>query len=565
MPGRVTSWVLASVSVVVIAASFWLAVQPGAAEAQTGFVQWINDPPQPLGAVLAVTNRLFRPLPLTVVALVLFGWVMFTARGRVQVGGSQGDRHQRRALGVDLPDSQAGRRPKQTDRVDPRVGRPRLPERPERERLSVGPHERRRRPRHRAVAVADLAATSRRCRGRRSRGAQPDVHRRALAHRRGRRGRHRVVVGIRVLAGWRRDGPFAAAATRRRWLLGDRQTTSCYLDQAPGVLRRVTCAVLDRSVRPPRPWCGRLSTRRPPPRGHRPGSARRCRPARTRRPSRRRERVAQAGEDVPDRDREGGRRGRVTRGERGGPRHRHPSALGHTEQLPVGARALTGELHRLVHQERRYGDGCEAGRRCPTPPAAADGCHRPPPWRAMAWRSWRTRTRGAAGRPATVSRCRSRARYAARSSRPSRRNWVAAHPGHRCDGCEVSIRSATRSSTGRESLGSVVMAWAAAAAYGSTPRRQMPHGRWSRGRGSARCSKSAHGARSSPVLGPSAGSPAGGAVSSKVRLAVAAPGFAASNPTVKGYRPVLFAPWTGTVWRRSSASFASRWRWSPVP
>ena len=84
MPGRVTSWVLASVSVVVIAASFWLAVQPGAAEAQTDFVQWINDPPQPLGAVLAVTNRLFRPLPLTVVALVLFGWVMFTARGRVR-------------------------------------------------------------------------------------------------------------------------------------------------------------------------------------------------------------------------------------------------------------------------------------------------------------------------------------------------------------------------------------------------------------------------------------------------------------------------------------------------
>ena len=64
-----------------IAATWWLALQPGAAEAQTGFVTWINDPPQPLGAVLAATNLLFRPVPLAVVALALFGWIMVTARG----------------------------------------------------------------------------------------------------------------------------------------------------------------------------------------------------------------------------------------------------------------------------------------------------------------------------------------------------------------------------------------------------------------------------------------------------------------------------------------------------
>ncbi|HEX7599261.1 MAG TPA: phosphatase PAP2 family protein [Polyangia bacterium] len=82
VPGPVTSWVLASVSVLVIATSYWLALQPGATEVQTGFVKWINDPPQPLGAVLAVTNSLFRPVPLAVVALALFGWMMFTARGK---------------------------------------------------------------------------------------------------------------------------------------------------------------------------------------------------------------------------------------------------------------------------------------------------------------------------------------------------------------------------------------------------------------------------------------------------------------------------------------------------
>lgn len=82
VPGPVTSWALASVSLLVIAASFWVARQPWAAAAQTGFIRWINDPAPPFGAVLALTNSLLRPVPLAVVALVLFGWVAFSTRGR---------------------------------------------------------------------------------------------------------------------------------------------------------------------------------------------------------------------------------------------------------------------------------------------------------------------------------------------------------------------------------------------------------------------------------------------------------------------------------------------------
>jgi membrane-associated phospholipid phosphatase len=80
-PRSLTSWVLASTSLLVIATSYWLALRPEVAEAQTGFVIWINDPPQPLGAVLAVTNSLFRPVPLAVLALILIGWIFLTVRG----------------------------------------------------------------------------------------------------------------------------------------------------------------------------------------------------------------------------------------------------------------------------------------------------------------------------------------------------------------------------------------------------------------------------------------------------------------------------------------------------
>src|SRR6478736_9925413 len=79
-PRPLTSWVLASASLLVIASSYWLALRPGIGAFQTGFVIWINDPPQPLGAVLALTNSLFRPVPLAVVAVILLGWIMVTAR-----------------------------------------------------------------------------------------------------------------------------------------------------------------------------------------------------------------------------------------------------------------------------------------------------------------------------------------------------------------------------------------------------------------------------------------------------------------------------------------------------
>jgi len=80
-PRPLTSWVLASASLLVIAASYWLALRPGIGAFQTGFVIWINDPPQPLGTVLALTNSLFRPVPLAVVAVILFGWIFLMARG----------------------------------------------------------------------------------------------------------------------------------------------------------------------------------------------------------------------------------------------------------------------------------------------------------------------------------------------------------------------------------------------------------------------------------------------------------------------------------------------------
>ncbi len=56
-----------------------LAGLPGAAAAQTGLVVWLNDPPQPLGALFALVNPLFRPVPLIVLAVLLAGWVVTSA------------------------------------------------------------------------------------------------------------------------------------------------------------------------------------------------------------------------------------------------------------------------------------------------------------------------------------------------------------------------------------------------------------------------------------------------------------------------------------------------------
>src|SRR6476469_10589090 len=84
VPSPARSSALATLAALVIAATLWLALQPGAADAQTSFVSWINDPPPPLGTVLAVTNPLFRPVPLALVGLTVAGWVMATASGRVR-------------------------------------------------------------------------------------------------------------------------------------------------------------------------------------------------------------------------------------------------------------------------------------------------------------------------------------------------------------------------------------------------------------------------------------------------------------------------------------------------
>ena len=80
LPAPVTRRIVAAASALVVVVTYWLALQPGADEAQTSFVTWVNDPPQPFGAVLALTNSLLRPVPLTVVAIALVGWIMATAR-----------------------------------------------------------------------------------------------------------------------------------------------------------------------------------------------------------------------------------------------------------------------------------------------------------------------------------------------------------------------------------------------------------------------------------------------------------------------------------------------------
>ncbi len=80
-PAPERSWALATASVLVVVATYWLALQPGADAAQTDLVRWMNDPPRPFETVLAVTNSLFRPVPLAVLAAGLAGWVLTTTRG----------------------------------------------------------------------------------------------------------------------------------------------------------------------------------------------------------------------------------------------------------------------------------------------------------------------------------------------------------------------------------------------------------------------------------------------------------------------------------------------------
>lgn len=66
-------------SLVVVAVTAWLAGRPGARQAQTPFVRWINHPPQPLAALLEIVNPLLRPVPLTIVVVATAAWVLLAA------------------------------------------------------------------------------------------------------------------------------------------------------------------------------------------------------------------------------------------------------------------------------------------------------------------------------------------------------------------------------------------------------------------------------------------------------------------------------------------------------
>ncbi len=80
-PAPRLSWALVTASMLVVATTYWLALQPGADAAQTDLVRWMNDPPAPFGTVLAVTNSIFRPVPLTFLAAAFALWILATSRG----------------------------------------------------------------------------------------------------------------------------------------------------------------------------------------------------------------------------------------------------------------------------------------------------------------------------------------------------------------------------------------------------------------------------------------------------------------------------------------------------
>jgi hypothetical protein len=70
------------VAALVIDATGWLALSESAERAQTGVVRWFNDPPQPIAAVFAVVNLLFRPITLTLLSVASIGLVLLTPHQR---------------------------------------------------------------------------------------------------------------------------------------------------------------------------------------------------------------------------------------------------------------------------------------------------------------------------------------------------------------------------------------------------------------------------------------------------------------------------------------------------
>jgi undecaprenyl-diphosphatase len=80
-PRPTTAAATATVALLVIVLTAWLAGAPGAEQAQTGLVKWFNHPPQPLAAVFAAVNPLLRPIPLTIVGILLIIWIVLAATG----------------------------------------------------------------------------------------------------------------------------------------------------------------------------------------------------------------------------------------------------------------------------------------------------------------------------------------------------------------------------------------------------------------------------------------------------------------------------------------------------
>ena len=79
-PRRTTAAATATVALLVIILTAWLAGARGAEQSQTGLVRWFNHPPQPLAAVFGAVNPLLRPIPLTIVGVLLIIWVVLAAR-----------------------------------------------------------------------------------------------------------------------------------------------------------------------------------------------------------------------------------------------------------------------------------------------------------------------------------------------------------------------------------------------------------------------------------------------------------------------------------------------------
>lgn len=54
------------------------------ADVSVTVMRWLNDPPQPLDAILSATSPLLRPLPLGILVVVLGAWILVTAGSRIR-------------------------------------------------------------------------------------------------------------------------------------------------------------------------------------------------------------------------------------------------------------------------------------------------------------------------------------------------------------------------------------------------------------------------------------------------------------------------------------------------